>query len=375
MKNATKENSKFYQRTWFTILMLIVFFPVGLYLMWKYNKFPFVIRVVVSVFFGLMVVSSMFDSSSEGDRSSFSEGIEAGYSNAMEESKTEKDLKEENSETLEEDAAELTKANIDTSIEVKAEENIAFPLHDEKNIFDTGEYLFITNEDLSKYCVNMQGVKIYVVTDVDDMKDNLIQSTLADGFMMSGFDVGDNYSKYESMVEKGDTVAILGTVAENTDYSFFGSSVRLIDCKIFAIGEEAESYKKDKTDDGLSQYLVVTEEVADSNDVSEEDYKSLCQQLNYEDILRNPDSYDGKYCIVSGTVDQVIEGWFGSFTIFVMDENGNKWGCTYSYDEGETHILEGDSVVMYGKCNGVENTETVIGEQVTLPHIDIEYWD
>lgn len=245
----------------------------------------------------------------------------------------------------------------------------------ENSVFLSGEYFFVSNDDLDKYCTNMEGAKVYVITDIDDMKDGVIQSTLSDGFMMSSFDVGERFSKYETGLSEGDVIAICGTVSGQNDYGFVGNSVKLEDCYVFASGSEAEKYRKDKSDDALSQYFVVTEEVADSNDVSEEDYKSLCQQLNYEDILRNPDSYDGKYCVVSGTVDQVIEGWFGSFTIFVMDENGNKWGCTYSYDEGETHILEGDSVVMYGKCNGVENTETVLGEQVTLPHIVIEYWD
>lgn len=67
MKNGDNERPKFYQRAWFTILMLIVFFPVGLYLMWKHNKFPFAVRVIISAFFGLMVVSSIFDYSSNED--------------------------------------------------------------------------------------------------------------------------------------------------------------------------------------------------------------------------------------------------------------------------------------------------------------------
>ena len=160
------------------------------------------------------------------------------------------------------------------------------------------------------------------------------------------------------------------------DYSIIGTSVELNDCIVFAVGDEAKTYKKDSTAKSLSKYLTVTEDVANMNgDISEEDYKDLCEHLDYEDILREPDAYDGKYCIVDGTVDQIIEGWFGSFTIFVVDEDGNKWGCTYSYDEGESRVLEGDNVTMYGKCQGTSNTETVLGEQVTLPHVDAKYID
>ena len=249
-------------------------------------------------------------------------------------------------------------------------------LDDELSQFQSEKYAYIKKKDLNTYAVNMPGEKVYVVTQVDDIKDGMIQSTLGDGYMMSNFYVGDNYSKYEKGLSKGDTIAIAGVVSNINDYSIIGTSVELNDCIVFAVGDEAKTYKKDSTAKSLSKYLTVTEDVANINgDISEEDYKDLCEHLDYEDILREPDAYDGKYCVVDGTVDQIIEGWFGSFTIFVVDEDGNKWGCTYSYDEGESRVLEGDNVTMYGKCQGTSNTETVLGEQVTLPHVDAKYID
>lgn len=268
---------------------------------------------------------------------------------------------------------ESVETNNDAETSTNAKEPV--DLDSEVSQFKTGGYSFITNQDLNMYAVNMPGVKVYVVTQVDDIKEGRIQSTLDDGFMMSDFWVGDNYEKYSNSISEDETVAIAGTVSEIRDYSFVGKSVQLNDCIVFATGNDALSYKKDTTDESLNQYLIVTEQVAnlDESKISESDYKALCSTLNYEEILRNPDSFDGKYCVVSGIVDQVIEGWFGSFTIFVVDANGNKWGCTYSYDDGESRLLEGDSVTMYGKCIGVSNTETVLGEQITLPHIETEY--
>lgn len=264
-----------------------------------------------------------------------------------------------------------TNNNAETAADVKEPVN----LDSEVSQFKSGGYSYITNQDLNMYAVNMPGVKVYIVIQVDDIKEGRIQSTLDDGFMMSDFYVGDNYEKYRNSISEDETVAIAGTVSEIKDYSFVGKSIQLNDCIVFATGNDALSYKKDATDASLNQYLVITEQVAnlDESKISEDDYKSLCSSLNYEEILRNPDSYDGKYCVVSGTVDQIIEGWFGSFTIFVVDGNGNKWGCTYSYDDGESRVLEGDGVTMYGKCLGVSNTKTVLGKQVTLPHIEIEY--
>lgn len=249
-------------------------------------------------------------------------------------------------------------------------------LDDELSQFQSEKYAYIKKKDLNTYAVNMPGEKVYLVTQVDDIKEGMIQSTLDDGYMMSNFYVGDNYDKYKESLSIGDAIAIAGVVSDINDYSIIGTSVELKDCIVFAVGDDAKTYKKDSTAKSLSKYLTVTEDVANmSGDISEKDYKDLCERLDYEDILREPDAYDGKYCVVDGTVDQIIEGWFGSFTIFVVDEDGNKWGCTYSYDEGESRVLEGDSVTMYGKCQGTSNTETVLGEQVTLPHVDAKYID
>ena len=242
--------------------------------------------------------------------------------------------------------------------------------------FGRNSYAYITNSDLDKYGSNMEGVKIYVVTNIDDMKDNSIQSNMSDGFMMSSFHVSNDniYSKYEDILKEDDTVAILGTVSDVTSYGFAGKSYDINNCLVFAVGSDAEQYRKDSSDESLSDYFVVTEDVANLNDdVSESDYKNLCEYYDYNDILRNPDSYKKKYCRIDGTVDQIMEGWFGSYTIYLMDDNGNKWGCTYSYKDGESHVLEGDYISVYGMLNGTETVTTVLGAQVTLPYVDLEY--
>ena len=310
---------------------------------------------VIGGIFALGIIGNLFGSGENEEKNGKSKGEEQEIIEKNEKDDTSKNDKNEENE---EDDTEDSVSEFDEEI----------------SSFATGEYLYITNDDLNTYCVNMEGAKVYVVTDIDDMKDGKIQSTLSDGFMMSNFDVGEKYSKYESVLKKGDLIAIFGTVSGYDGYSFMGKCVNLEGCQVFAVGEEAKTYQKESSDPGLSGYLVATEEVAESGgEVSEEEYKSLCQSLDYEGILRNPDENKGKYCLVSGNVEQIIEGWFGSFTIFVTDESGNKWGCVYSYKEGESRLLEGDWVTMYGKCAGTENTTTLLGQQVTLPRIDVEY--
>jgi hypothetical protein len=50
------EKREFYERGWFTVLMLAIIFPVGLFLMWKYKKFNMVARVIISIAYGLYLI-------------------------------------------------------------------------------------------------------------------------------------------------------------------------------------------------------------------------------------------------------------------------------------------------------------------------------
>lgn len=47
---------KWYKKTWFTVVMLIFFWPVGLVLMWVNKKFNMVARVIISVICGFILV-------------------------------------------------------------------------------------------------------------------------------------------------------------------------------------------------------------------------------------------------------------------------------------------------------------------------------
>lgn len=48
--NQTNENGKFYSKSWFIILMLFLFFPVGAALMWHYLKFNKACRIIITGF-------------------------------------------------------------------------------------------------------------------------------------------------------------------------------------------------------------------------------------------------------------------------------------------------------------------------------------
>ena len=110
---------RFYEKDWFVILMLILFFPVGLFLMWKYSKWHKTAKIIISVFFAIMVIFS--------DGSKESKNVETKDTNA--EAETVDKTKDTNAE------AETAKANKIKELQEKS-----------KAILDNKDY-YTMNED------------------------------------------------------------------------------------------------------------------------------------------------------------------------------------------------------------------------------------
>lgn len=63
----TKE-VKFYEKMWFMWLMLFTVTPVGIFLMWKYDRYHKIVKIIISIFFGftfLMFVIACFTDTEE----------------------------------------------------------------------------------------------------------------------------------------------------------------------------------------------------------------------------------------------------------------------------------------------------------------------
>jgi hypothetical protein len=106
----------------------------------------------------------------------------------------------------------------------------------------------------------------------------------------------------------------------------------------------------------------------------EQEYKDSCTTPDYNAIERNPDDYKGKEITFSGTVIQVSEGWFNSVTLRIETEDG-IWYAKYTREDGEARILEDDTITVYGECKGVESYSAVFGNKITIPRIDIKYYE
>lgn len=109
-----------------------------------------------------------------------------------------------------------------------------------------------------------------------------------------------------------------------------------------------------------------------------EAFVSACSTVPYQDVERSPELYKGKNIRIEGKVIQVSEGWFDSVTYRIATEksgNDDIWYVTYTRQSNETRILNGDHVVVYGICDGVETYKSVLGSSVTIPALKAKYFD
>ena len=102
--------------------------------------------------------------------------------------------------------------------------------------------------------------------------------------------------------------------------------------------------------------------------LSPDAYKKLCSVYVCKDVERNPDDYVGKYMKVTGKVLQSQNDIYR-----VKDSDGSTWYITYKIKDGESRILEDDTVTFYGECNGLKTYTALLGQEVTIPELKAEY--
>lgn len=136
------------------------------------------------------------------------------------------------------------------------------------------------------------------------------------------------------------------------------------------------------TDSGLVLYengsVVITIE-----SYEEDEYKKTCQEISYDDLARNPDSYKYDHFTFTGEVIQVYED--GIYTILRIDVTPYTIGDSVLYKDtiyaevyipsGADRILEDDIITVWGQCSGLITYESVFGQQISIPGLDIEYYE
>lgn len=106
--------------------------------------------------------------------------------------------------------------------------------------------------------------------------------------------------------------------------------------------------------------------------ISPEEYKAQCQELNYNDVMRNPDQYKGqkfKITVKIMSASHKISGatYYKAYTddgsgyymdkmVWIFDKRDEK-------EDGYTKILEDDIVTFYGEFDGLQETKNALNDE------------
>lgn len=120
-------------------------------------------------------------------------------------------------------------------------------------------------------------------------------------------------------------------------------------------------------------------------EISEDDYKAECQTVDYKELCRYPEKYEGTKIVVKVKVSQIIDANFsGSEKAWRTYTDNSGYGF-YADDEyymldkrggDAVKILEDDIIAVYGEFTGLEKiTRALTSTTDELPRIEVKYAD
>lgn len=134
-----------------------------------------------------------------------------------------------------------------------------------------------------------------------------------------------------------------------------------------------------------------TEKPTEDPKVVEKNFKKSCESIDFKTLSRNPDKYKGKNYVFTGEVIQVSESDIlfsdskqADLRINVTKEEFEYideviWTdtiyATVEIPDSADRILEDDIITFWGTCDGNYKYTSVLGNSVSLPKIDIEYYE
>ena len=120
-------------------------------------------------------------------------------------------------------------------------------------------------------------------------------------------------------------------------------------------------------------------------EISEDDYKAECQTVDYKELCRYPEKYEGTKIVIKVKVSQIIDANFsGSEKAWRTYTDNSGYGF-YADDEyymldkrgsDAVKILEDDIINVYGEFTGLEKiTRALTSTTDELPRIEVKYAD
>lgn len=136
--------------------------------------------------------------------------------------------------------------------------------------------------------------------------------------------------------------------------------------------EASQDTTKDSSDKNNQDDLSQTEPQEPT--LSPDEYKAQCQELNYNDVMRNPDQYKGQKFKITVQIytasEKISSGRY--FKTFTDDGSGAYfdklvWVIDKRDDKADSYVklLEGDTVTFYGEFDGLQKSKNAISDEKT----------
>lgn len=127
----------------------------------------------------------------------------------------------------------------------------------------------------------------------------------------------------------------------------------------------------------------ITEEVTtEEHKITVEEIKEQAVEVNYEDIYRNPETYNDKPIKIVLYVDEYDTAYLGLVDVYYCKADGNDVYVEDYRDVKEPTIASGDTVILYGLGSSMatltESQKNIIGittdsEKSKIPSVDMYY--
>jgi len=177
------------------------------------------------------------------------------------------------------------------------------------------------------------------------------ETVLADNFSEQGVAVSDLAQKLDDMFQPYNDYI---EKQKNLNAQLETAKTRFDDAKVY------DSKNTDNSPDSL---------------LHGQELREACQEFSYNEIARYPEQYKDQYVKFVGKIIQVVESSVSNqIDMRLALESNDVVYISYNRQEQEPRLLEGDKIIAYGKLNGLITYESLFGQLITIPQLNmIEY--
>lgn len=105
-------------------------------------------------------------------------------------------------------------------------------------------------------------------------------------------------------------------------------------------------------------------------------YKLSCPDIDYENVLRNPQNYKDSLFRIVGSVSQIINESPYSAEYLISTPSGYIYASWYENESFRgNRLLKGDNICLYGQFEMLKTYDTLIGNQNTVPQVSVHLID